>query len=112
MADPQPPRISDQPRPGFYTLRLVRRGPWVGAEIIQHEDGRWSVMLDGDVQGPSEDPWRLSFMEKVHYGGHYSTREEVQYRIGLRRWAMLYAPRHPAANPKRSLDPGEQDVVF
>ena len=64
-------------------------------------------MLDGDWEGPSANPWSLPLMERVHYYGRRSTESEVKFRIGQKRWAEIYAPAHPAANPRRPLDPDE-----
>jgi hypothetical protein len=97
------PRRVDQPEPGFYILRYVRGGPWVGAEIRHLTDG-WMVHINGDWQGPSADPWMLSNMEKVHIGGKRVLEDEVKFRIGLARWAQIYAPDHEAANPRREIN--------
>ena len=97
------PRRSDTPSPGFYLLRLVRGGPWVGACIAHGPDG-WTVMIDGDTQGPATDPWSLANMEKVHYYGRETTESEVAFRVGVKRWAEIYDPGHRAANPRRKID--------
>jgi hypothetical protein len=97
------PRRSDTPKPGFYLLRVVRGGPWVGASISFDADAGWSVMLDGETQGPSLDPWSLPNMERVHWGGRESTEAEVVYRIGLKRWAEIHKPDHHAANPRKAI---------
>ena len=99
------PRVSDRPVPGHYLLRLTRGGPWVAAEIMRHEDGTWSVMLDGVVQGPSADPWALSAMEAVHWGGRESYASETAYRLAMKRFAVEHKPDHPAAHPRRAVDP-------
>lgn len=100
---PRSTRQSDKPTPGFYVLRLIKGGPWVGAEI-RFEDGQWSVMIDGDTQGPSANPWVLDRLAMVHHYGRFSTESEVQFRIGQKRWAQIYSPSHSAANPRRAID--------
>jgi hypothetical protein len=97
------PRVSDKPSPGHYLLRLVRGGPWVAAEISLGDDG-WTVMIDGAVDGPAHDPWSLPNMERVHFYGRPTTIEDAQYRIGRKRWAEIYAPHDPAANPTKRID--------
>jgi hypothetical protein len=99
-----PPRPSDKPVAGFYLVRMVRGGPYVGAAIRYSETDGWTVNLDGEVQGPSHEPWSLSFMEKVAFWGRPCTEAEVQYRIGVKRWAEIYKPDHDAANPTRPLN--------
>lgn len=97
------PRQSDTPKPGFYLLRLIRKGPWVGAQIVHDNDG-WRTMVDGTWSGPSNDPWLLPDMERIHYYGRESTASEVEYRIGKARWAAIYKPDAIEANPKRPID--------
>ncbi len=100
----QPPRRVDVPTPGYYLCRLVRNGPRVGAQIIRHDDGTWSVMRDGERQGPTADPWSLPLMHKVAFIRETSTEDEVKFRIGHRRWAEIYAPESNEANPRRPVD--------
>jgi len=99
-----PPRPSDKPVAGFYLLRLVRGGPYVGASISHSEAEGWKVNIDGESQGPSHEPWTLSFMERVAFYGRPSTEAEVSYRVGVAKWAKIYKPDHDAANPTRPLD--------
>ena len=96
-------RTSDTPQPGFYLIRMIRGGPWVGAQIAHAEDG-WTVMIDGVTEGPSLDPWSLAGMERVHWGGRETTEAEVKYRLALKQHAVAYEPDAPAANPKRAVN--------
>lgn len=98
------PRQSDTPRVGWYLLKLVRGGPWVAAEIVRDDAEYWWVMIDGAWQGPALDPWALPAMETVHWYGRETTAEDVQFRIGLARWAAIYRPDHAAANPRKAID--------
>jgi hypothetical protein len=96
-------RRSDEPVPGFYVLRLVKGGPYVGGEI-RFAEGQWSAMIDGDWDGPSANPWILEKLTTLHHYGRFATESEVKFRVGQRRWAMIYSPNHAAANPRRALD--------
>ncbi len=108
----RPPIITGQdPIPGFYAMRLVRHGPIVAGQIIKHDDGTWSVMQDGVVQGPAANPWSLPLMESVSLATP-ATMAEVQYRVGLKRWAEIYQPDHPAAKPREPIDPADLPVVY
>ena len=98
----KPIRIGEPPEPGFYLRRLVRGGPYVGCQIVHNADG-WRVMQDGVWQGPSADPWLLPLMHEV-FLAEPATEAEVQHRIGVKRWAEIYQPDHPAANPRRAID--------
>jgi hypothetical protein len=100
---PRSTRQSDLPTPGYYVLRLIKGGPFVGGEI-RLVGGEWSAMIDGDWEGPSANPWLLPRLVQLHHYGKFSTESEVQFRIGQRRWAMIYAPSHSAANPRRAID--------
>lgn len=97
------PRRSDQPVSGHYLMRLVRGGPFVAAEI-RCDDGQWTCMVDGNWSGPSADPWLLPDLEKVHWFGRATTEAEAKFKIGLRRWAEIHAPSHPAANPNKPIN--------
>lgn len=101
--NPPIPRQSDTPRPGHYILKLVRNGPWVGAQIV-HADGQWQVMIDGTWQGPSADPWLLPNMERVHWYATETDEADVKYRIGLKRYSEIYRPDAPEANPTKPVD--------
>lgn len=103
------PRRTDRPEPGFYTLRLCKGGPPVGAEIIRDANGRWWCMLNDDLFGPVDDPFVMDALQQVHAYGQDSTEAEVRYRIDLKRWAEKYAPTHPAANPRR---PVNSDILL
>lgn len=98
------PRQSDTPKAGFYLLRLTRGGPWVGASIAFNEADGWSAMINGVNQGPSKEPWLLPFVEQIHFYGRETNEAEVKYRIGFKRWAEIYDPTAPAANPKTPIN--------
>lgn len=100
---PPPARPVWPPTPGFYLVRLVRKGPFVGASIT-HDDAGWSCMLDGVHAGPVADPVMLDDVEKIHTYGRMTSQAEVQFRIGVARWAQIHQPEHPAANPRRAVD--------
>lgn len=51
----EPSRLIDSPEPGYFKVRLVRRGPFVGAQIIHGPHG-WKAIINGESQGfPSQD---------------------------------------------------------
>ena len=98
------PRRTDQPVPGWYTLRLCRGGPPVGAEIIHDENGQWWCSIDDVLHGPNADPFALEALASVHAYGQETTEAEVRYRVDLGRWARQFAPNHPAASPRRPVN--------
>lgn len=103
------PRRTDQPLPGYYTLRLCRGGPPVAAQIVRDDNGQWWAMVDDVWTGPVEDPFTLEMIDQIHSYGQEASESEVRYRIDLKRWAVAYAPMHPAANPRR---PVNSDVLL
>ena len=98
------PRRTDRPQPGFYTLRLVRGGPPVGAEIIHDENGQWWCSVDDVLYGPAADPFQIDALCQVHAYGQDASEAEVRYRVNLKRWAVAYSPSHPSANPRRPIN--------
>jgi hypothetical protein len=59
------PRRIDQPEPGFFKLRLVRKGPWVGARISQGM-GLWSATINGQSCGaPHPDPFGAEGVSRI-----------------------------------------------
>lgn len=97
------PRQSDTPKVGHYLLKLIKGGPWVAAEIT-HDDEGWKCMIDGEWQGPSRDPWLLSNMERIHWGGRETTPSEAAYRVAVSRYAKIYDPSSPIANPHKAIN--------
>lgn len=63
------PRQVDQPRAGFFTLRLVRGGPRVPGRILV-VDGVFSAVIDGAEFGASDtEPARADGVMRLwHYG--------------------------------------------
>lgn len=84
-------------------MRLIRGGPWVGGKIWQEGD-QWFAMIDGDREGPSANPWILPRLCQLHHYGKFSTESEVAFRIGAKRWALIYAPLSAPANPREKID--------
>ncbi len=47
----EPPRRIDQPEPGYFKVRLCRKGPWVGAEIRHNVNTGWKAFINGESCG-------------------------------------------------------------
>jgi hypothetical protein len=119
----------DQPRPGFYSTRLVRGGLKVGVRI-------WfgQPIIDGEVQDRShrlciEVDGRTDRLERHEASGEPVGRvpldvdevwpfcvpiTEAEYRYLRRRaaWAREHAPDHPAANPRDPVDLRSMKPLF
>lgn len=107
-----PGRSTWYPEPGFYRLRLVKKGPMVPCRI-RHEpprDPETGEFLDrswywhGDMAGqddpdPSPEPtqrvWRI-------WLSNHKPIEEAEYNFLVAEivWAKQYAPEEPNANPR------------
>lgn len=90
--------------PGFYSLRLVRKGPVVAAEVSYSDSEGWSVSAGDESQGPSHDPHSMSLMEKVCLWGDRIPESEFRYLRAAARYAVEHKPNSAAANPRRAID--------
>lgn len=98
----KPIRMGEPPEPGFYVRK--RRGyVSLAAQITYDPTDGFMVMLDGKWEGPSRDPWLLPLMHEV-FTAEPSTESEVRYLIGVRRWAEIYDPSSPVANPHKAIN--------
>lgn len=120
-----PQNITD-PRPGFYTLRLVRRGWAVPARIWKHLRPRegdpegaffFTCSINGDAM-PGE--WKPEDLEahwanwltaegespiiKIMARGEECTEDEYNFRLEMKAWAVANSPEHPAARPDKPID--------
>lgn len=110
----------DSPRPGFYSVRLVRGGIvvgariWFGQPIIDGEvqdrrhrlcievDGRTDYLArdqDGNVVGrvPLDVDERWPYLRDI-------TEAEYNFLARRRVWATQHAPDHPAADARKAID--------
>lgn len=109
----EPPRVVDQPEPGFFLMRLVRRGPKVAARIVHDEHGIWRAHIDGVPQEPGgADPHRARGVLRIWHSGTRCTEQEYLYRLALKAWAMAHDPDHPAANPERPVSLRRMKPIF
>lgn len=86
------PRAVDQPRAGFFMLRLVKHGPWVPA-CIKVDFGVFSAEIDGKPFGDANtDPLKADGVMKIwHWGREVS---EAEYQAALKR-TVRPDPRKP-----------------
>lgn len=70
------PRRIDQPEPGFFKIRLVRKGPWVAARI-SHAMAFWSATIGGEPAGaPDPDPFCAQGVSRIWESGTVITAAE------------------------------------
>lgn len=112
--------------PGFYLMRIVRKGPKVPAQIFF--DGLlYRVEVNGKL---APDAWRPDELEplwgdaviageafnhpllRVVLFGERVTETEYRYRCELRAWAEKNQPDHSAAKPGEPVDLTKQSSIF
>lgn len=96
-------RVIDQPQPGFFLLRLVRKGPWVPAAICHDSDG-WHAVINGERGDSHADPAHAPGVFRIWHGGRVCTEAEYHHRLHVRAWAEQHMPQHPAAQPRAAID--------
>ena len=100
-----------EPQPGFYTVRLVKRGPALPA-ITALTDGLWSTMINGVLLAPPHaDPFHAG-VYTVWHGGQRSDAVEHAYLSAVRNWALVHQPGHPLCHPRKPIDVGALPPVL
>jgi hypothetical protein len=87
----------DQPREGFFEMRLCRDGPWIGVRFWRDNDGTMLAEIDGEPADDVFDTW-------CRCGSRPITLIEFTYRAMVRDWARRWDPSHPRANPRVPVD--------
>lgn len=85
-------RQVDQPEPGYFLIRLVRKGPLVPARITRR-DGVWQAIINGEPQREGADPTTAQGVLRIWHGG------EVISEAGYLR--AMHKARQPDALPPR-----------
>lgn len=92
------------PEPGFFQMRLVKKGPKVAARII-NIDGYWQAEINGDAEGPRvSNPLESRSVMRIWETGVLIEEAQYRYLLDLKAWAEKNAPTHPAANPRKPVD--------
>lgn len=93
-----------EPQPGFYEVRMVKRGPYMPAEIRLLPDGRWQAVIDGKTFPPDIDPVTAQGVYRIWHSGVRSTLEQCAFLTATKAWAARYQPKHPLLFPLSPLD--------
>ena len=105
--------------PGYFEVRLVRRGPWIAARISTEREF-FCVEIDGqrvggfypvqsveerfaDLLAADGDPYRDPLLQVLLFGRRID-EAAYYYRLTLGRWARIAMPDHPAAHPRKRID--------
>ena len=104
--DDRTPRYMEYPEPGFWMIKLVKRGPEVPAAIVLAPGMEERV-------GPPLKSWYVAFIsgepcavDSVWFTrGREITRAEYDYQVADQRWCRENAPHLPKADPTVPIDP-------
>jgi hypothetical protein len=105
-----------QPEPGYFQMRLVRGGVFVGARIL-HEPTRdpetgepldrswlWHGLIDNEPD-PDASPAPTERVLRIWTYGRRIERAECEFLIADRAWARRNTPLAPEATPREPIDP-------
>lgn len=111
------PREISKPRPGLFKLRLVRGGPWVAARIV-HMAARdpvtgealdrsplWSAYVNDELLAEPSPDYVEAKVNRIWEYGRPIDLAEYKFLLAQHRHAARYEPNHPAADPRRAIDP-------
>ena len=99
-------RRVDDPKPGYFKMRLAKGCPEVGAELKYgtHPDAEdrsplWETWINGRlVRDPSPDPTAAGVW-RVWLHGEEIEEHEYRYLVADREWCATHAPAAPEATP-------------
>ena len=76
------PRPIDQPKVGYFRIRLVRKGMFVAARI-SNEFGFWRAMINGQSCGAADpDPAKADGVYRIWTTGVQITKQEYDRLLG------------------------------
>lgn len=97
-----------EPEEGYYALKLVKKGPEVGAEIMTAIIDKvvwWSCLINGDEQvPPGPDPELHEAVQKIWLFGRKIDKAEYDFLLARYFHYKLLMPDHPYANPEKPID--------
>lgn len=111
MSDKGPSRVLSEPRPGFFKMRRVRGGPFVGAEIRHgpapdpdtgeplDRSWLWEALVNGKHERePAGDPLKAGVI-MIWESATEITEREYRFLIADAEWCAKHAPDEPQAKP-------------
>lgn len=72
-----------EPEPGFFRMRLVRKGPIVPARIY-HQRGVWWAVIDGQEYQAASDPAAAPRVFQIWHSGEEITEAEYLAELAKR----------------------------
>lgn len=102
----------EPPEPGYFLMRLVRKG-WsrVPARIL-FEDGLWQAEIDGSRGPKVQNPLNSSGVMRVWETARRVPQHEYDKAVEIKEWAKQNDPTHPALNPRQAIDLTEMNPLW
>ena len=101
-------RAVAEPQPGYFLVRLVRKGPRVPAQI-RHVDGQWNAVINGASFPAAADPAAAPRVFFIWHSGEEIA--EAEYRKSLAR-SRAASPDDPLSNPGKPIDLTTRPPLF
>lgn len=99
------------PEPGFYSMRLVKKGPPVAACIrrtaVEHQEDSalWYALINGEHTGECDaDPELCSGVQRVWLSGKRIDQAEYDFLLARYKFYAAHHPDHPFANPNKPVE--------
>lgn len=101
--DSQESRAVWPPTPGFFKIRLVRRGWRVPAMIVRSEHG-WQAVIDGVTYETHDDPAQSPEIGKVWGYGTMISAADYDWLVAVRENARVNDRAHPSLSPLKPIN--------
>jgi hypothetical protein len=118
-------RILGRPEPGYFVVRLVKRGPlvpcliwrpcpWVNPEPLQDTPAveQWCMAAERSRPLRARIGQQEASVAEVWERGRRVSAQEYALRLEKTDWAARYAPHEPEANPAERVDMATQPSLF
>jgi hypothetical protein len=105
-----------EPEEGYYAVKLVKKGPEVGAWIMRisnpisdlplgERKPLWYVLVNAEAVGSTiEDPELHEELQKVWLFGRKIDKQMYDFLLARYQHYKVFQPDHPFANPLKPID--------
>jgi hypothetical protein len=92
------------PSPGFFRMRLTKRG-WEVPCAIRHDGNGWCAVIDGCEHPPAALPEHAEGVSDIWTYGTITDEADYRWRLAVKAHAAAHEPDHPACNPRTAINP-------
>ena len=93
-------------------MRMVTRGPHVGAAIMFDDGWWWAVIDDVEQQPRNPEPFLAGGVTRVWESGERISHDDYRHLLALSRWAKEHDRTHPLADPTQPVRVGKMKPPF